>query len=424
MKEDGNLEKEMERIDQLIDENLPRSIKGFQLRRASTDNYAVLTYSKDGNYLLKFMRPKEYDLEHYSKNVLYDVISDKLENAYLILKDKIDLNNRVLTDFPKYIRLAFNPSFEIKSGENKLPIKRFELYLVLDVNSDSQFFCAVITDPNDLNLLVPVVNEMKQRIKNKTLINLTGEDYNYFDFNLPKKIHIYNNDFGNNKDSIRQFFKTKGWNVAFKDKYHFKKQDQLDVDSRKIILCEGKNEEIFNDLKLPNILFSSEHNSYSIFQNVKTNEKYAIRDKDYLLRYEVSKLKMKFPKYYILDYYCVENYLYHPENVSDYIGNSFDKDTYIKDIVNQKDIFLDEIISEIKLIRKGYKELSENHINESSDSIKTLIKELRSVDFETFYQHFDMKKKYKRDILNPHNLNEKKLSKTEWFRDKINNIIK
>lgn len=424
MKENNSIENEEKRVNQLIDENLPPSISGFQLRRFSSDKYAILTYSKDGNYLLKLERQKEYNLEHYAANVLYDVVSDTLEKACYILKDKIALNNRVVIDFPKNIRLGFTPTFELKSVEKKLPIKKFELYLVLDVNSDSQFFCAVIQDPNDLSLLVPVVNQMKQLIKNKTFINLTGEDYNYHDFNLPKKIHIYNNDFGKNKESIRQFFIKNGWNVAFKDEYHFKKQDKMDLDSRKIILCEGKNEEIFNDLKLPNILFSSEHNSYSIFQNVKTKKKYAIRDKDYLLSDEVSKLKNKFSKYYILNYYCIENYLYHPDNVNEYIGNTFDKESYIKDIIIQKDNAIDEIKSEFTLIRTNYKELSENHIKKSNDPINTLINELRSEDFEAFYQHFDMKKKYKRNFLNPFNLNEKKLSKTEWFRDKISKLIK
>lgn len=56
MNEEKSLEKEIERVDQLIDENLPHSINGFQLRRFAIDKYAILTYSKDGNYLLKLIR--------------------------------------------------------------------------------------------------------------------------------------------------------------------------------------------------------------------------------------------------------------------------------------------------------------------------------------------------------------------------------
>ena len=295
---------------------------------------------------------------------------------------------------------------------------------MLETNSDSQFFCAVITDPNDLTLLFPILKEMKKKILNKSLIKLTDDDYNYHEFNPPKKIHIYNNDFGKNKDDTRKLFKKYGWNISFKDKYHFQKREKLLSNKIKIILCEGKNVEILNNLNLPKTLFSSEHNSYTIFQNIKTNERYALRDKDYLLKDEIIKLKYKFSKYYILNYYCIENYLYHPENVNEYVNTNFDKQAYINDIIDQKNELLHYIISEIKIIRKGYKELSENHVKESNESIKTLIDELKSNDFNTFYQHFDMKNKFKKNILSSYNLNEKKLSKTEWFKSKISEIVK
>jgi len=425
MIEEECLEKEMKRVDQLIDENLPKSIDGFKLRRAAFNNFGFLTYSKDGNYLLKYVREKKYDIEHFDKNVLYEVVSDTLENAYLTLKDKLDLNSKVINDFPKYIVLGFKPNFEISNGNKKIPIKIFEIYLVVDTNSDAQFFCAVLTNPlRDLPFLIPIVNSLKNQIRNKTLLNLSGEDFNYQDFDLPKKIHLYNSDFQKKKDEIRNYLNKNGWKVQFKDKYYFKKQLENIVNNQKLILCEGKNVEIFNDLRIPQVLFSAEHNSYSIFQNIKTNQKYAIRDKDYLISEEINRLKRVFPKYYILNYYCIENYLYHPDNIKEFDLSEFSKEQYILDITRQKNEIIDDIISEIKLIRRGYKELTENHISEVKDSLKELIKELKSDDFEVFYKHFDMKNKYKRDLLQNFNLNDKKLSKTEWFKNSLIKLIK
>lgn len=242
------MEDKEDEIEKLIDENLPRTINGYKLRKFSSDKLAILSYSKDGNYLLKYYRETKYNLQHYADNVLYDVVADTLENAYLLLKEKIYLNNRVIDDFPHYITLGYNPAFELSNKGHKLPIKRFELYLVLQTNSDSQFFCAVVTDPTDLILLFPVLKDMKKRIINKDLIKLTNEEYDYYEFNPPRKIHLYNNDFGGNKDSIRKLFKKHGWNVSFKDKYHFNKKRKIIIDKRKIILCEGKNVDILNNL--------------------------------------------------------------------------------------------------------------------------------------------------------------------------------
>lgn len=425
-KEIENIEKEDNRINELIDENLPKSINGFKLRRASFGNIGLLMYSKDGNYLLKFINKNKKDITHFDENVLYEVVSDTLENAYLKLKEKLELNNKIINDFPKYIVLGFNPNFEIKNENNQsVFIKLFEIYLVLDQNTEAQFISVAIINPlAEMPFLISIINDIRKQIKSKTLFNLSGEDFNYEDFDLPKKVHLYSFSFQKKKEEIRELFKTHNWKVQFKDKYYFKKQVENKTNIQRIILCEGKNVDMFNELRIPHILFSSEHNSYSIFQNIKTNERYAIRDKDYLITEEVKRLKNVFSRYYILNYYCIENYLYHPENINELEIMEFNKEQYVNDITIQKNDNIDEIISEIKLIRKGYKELTENHISSVNNALKILINDLKSNEFEVFYKHFDMKKKYKREILQEFNLNEKKLSKTEWFRNKIIELIK
>src|SRR5690606_15279902 len=137
-----------------------------------------------------------------------------------------------------------------------------------------------------------------------------------------------------------------------------------------------------NNLNIENIMFSMEHNSVSIFQNIKTKKINALRDKDYLLKEEITRLKKVFPKYYILDYYCIENYLYHPDNLEELDLRKFDKSLYIQDITNQKDLNKLLIISNFKGIRKGYKELTENHIKEVKDYDKEFINDLSSNVFE------------------------------------------
>lgn len=406
--------------------DLPQEIQGFKRRIITVNNSSTIMYSKDGNLLLKNIKHSETrikDLSEFSKNLLYEVTANTLEDCVAKMKSKIELNQKVTSDFPKNVIIGFSSNYKITIEKVDYHYKLFEVYLVLDTNSDSQFFSVVTINPLfDLTYILGAVNDIKKQIKSQTLIKLSTEEFDYSEFNLPTTIHLYSNDFHKKKDDILKYFKSNNWNVKFRDKYFFEKQ--RNAIKNKIILCEGKNVKMLNDLDLKNILFSMEHNSISIFQNIKTDKIYALRDKDYLLREEVNRIKLVFKKYSILEYYCIENYLYHPDNLQELNIKNFNKNAYIDDIREQKELNLLSIISDFKGIRKGYKELRENHINISKDADRVFISELSSKDFEVFYQHFDMKGIYRKDFLQNLNLTETKLSSTKWFKTQIENVIR
>jgi len=414
-----------EEINKLIEENLPVEIDGYARRIGVFNGLSTIMYSKDGSYLGKYLNGSQINTtpEKYNETVLFEVVGKDLEESYLKIREKIELNKKVKNDFPKNIIIDFKSSFKLSDGTNELYIKLFEVYLVLDTNSDSQFFCIVSINPQfDSIHILPVINGLKNKIKEKDFIKLSGDDGNfeYSSFDLPRIVHLYSYDFKQTKEEIRKFFASKGWKVKLKDKYHFEKEKS--ESQERIILCEGKNYKILNFIKIPNVVFSEEHNSVSIFQNVKTRVKYCLRDKDYLIDEEIKRLKQIFPKYYILKYYCIENYLYHPDNIEELRLPNFDKNDYVKNIIDYKNSKLFEIISEIKLIRTGYKEITENHIKKVKDANTILINELQSNDFDVFYKHLDMKS-YNKDFLQQFNLTPLKLVNTEWFKNQIISII-
>jgi len=67
-------------------------------------------------------------------------------------------------------------------------------------------------------------------------------------------------------------------------------------------------------------------------------------------------LKKLYPNYYLLDYYCFENYLFHPENIASLKLDGFSKADYIKDIKAQKDFNKSKIISNYKKAIDSYQE--------------------------------------------------------------------
>jgi hypothetical protein len=85
------------------------------------------------------------------------------------------------------------------------------------------------------------------------------------------------------------------------------------------------------------LFFFPERDSSSVFVKTKTKlGYYGLRDRDYLLDTEIERIRKKYPNYFILNYYCFENYLYHPDNIEELNISAFDKKEYIEEIIKQK----------------------------------------------------------------------------------------
>lgn len=197
----------------------------------------------------------------------------------------------------------------------------------------------------------------------------------------------------------------------------------------RLIACENKNADILRNLDFPGLLFYSERDSASVFISVKTKiDTYGLRDRDYLLDSEIKKIKQKYPNYSILDYYCFENYLYHPENISEIILklsiDNFDIQKYKADIIKQKNDIRDKIISNYKNARKTYQEFRiesdklEDRINESE-----IMNYLKSDDIEIFFKSFSMKDHYTKTMIGKYNLQNSELASTNWFKAKMELIL-
>ncbi|WGQ14521.1 response regulator [Sphingobacterium faecium] len=201
----------------------------------------------------------------------------------------------------------------------------------------------------------------------------------------------------------------------------------------KIIHCEGSNFEDFNSLKLRDIEFRSVNDCREVFLQVCHNiSSYAIRDRDFLVDDEITLLKARYPNLYILDYYCYENYLYHPDNLNEAISN-FDKSAYIQDLIQQKNLKKDNIILDIKDSRKGYTEFKHEifKIAKTKNAEQSIIQNLKSDQLENFYKFFDMagkkdkghQKSYNKEFLNKYSFNKTQLFKTVWFKTRIGQLI-
>lgn len=195
-------------------------------------------------------------------------------------------------------------------------------------------------------------------------------------------------------------------------------------DDKRLIFCENKNAEYYNLLKLPKTLFVPKNNAASVFERIKGDSRgESLRDRDFISDNEITKLKKLYPKHHILQYYCFENYLYHPDNINELVIKGFNKEEYTNIITEQKNQKLLYIVSTIKTSRQHYLEFkTDNFDYKDSDSITD---DLKSNDFETFYKYFSMKKNdwFNRESLTRFGLTEEKLVSTQWFKRKIEDAL-
>ncbi len=191
-----------------------------------------------------------------------------------------------------------------------------------------------------------------------------------------------------------------------------------------VVFCENQNAEQFNKLGFEGISFFPENNSAGVFIKVVSNPTaFGIRDRDYLTTNEVAKLQAKHKNYIILDYYCFENYLYHPDNIKELELPGLSVTEYIAEIFKQRDEQRDRILTIIKTSRRGYQEfkITEDKFEDKDDT--EIINNLSSNDIEVLLKSFDMKRFFKREILVKHHLPFELLTSTNWFKKQITLLL-
>ena len=156
-------------------------------------------------------------------------------------------------------------------------------------------------------------------------------------------------------------------------------------DGKQIIMCENQNQKFYNLLNLKNNLFLGLQNRDEVYFHVKKEDSkyYGLIDRDFLTDEELNVTREKYDRLHILNYYCFENYLYHPNNLQE-LFLDLDVPTYIDSITNQKNEQKAVIASKIERARRSYTILKEE--NEFRyDRFGTIIEALDSDEFERFY---------------------------------------
>ncbi len=223
-------------------------------------------------------------------------------------------------------------------------------------------------------------------------------DFDQFDFDLPQtllpqpkeNLEVY--EIAVPKDMLSEIFK-----------------DKL------LTFCENEDVTIYNSIGLTKRLFLPARDKNDVYFSAKNNPKsFGVMDKDFLTPKEIEAICQKVPNLFVLDYYSIESYLYHPENLAE-IVEKFNIEDYKNDLKLQKQKLYDKVIYGLKQARDSYKVLSLEKIN-LKDAENDIFDSLKSDDFEDFYPYLDMKKTFRHG---DYNISKIKLAQTKWIKKAI-----
>lgn len=197
-------------------------------------------------------------------------------------------------------------------------------------------------------------------------------------------------------------------------------------EGKKLTFSENTDTSVYNNLKFKNTIFLVAKDKADVFYKAKNASYTGLIDRDFITDEERAGLLARYKNLYILNYYSIENYLYHPDNLYEYFKGGLDREEYIDAIVEEKNLEIRNISLILARARDAYPFYRENE-NASRLKIfrfneKAVLEMLESPDFETFYKIFPAKD-YGKRIKERQNINKAELAKTVWFKKNIEAVL-
>lgn len=194
---------------------------------------------------------------------------------------------------------------------------------------------------------------------------------------------------------------------------------------KRLIYCEGNDVSYFNSVGLKDTIFANGGNKFQIFARARDAQIAALMDRDYLTLEEIAECRTRLPLLRILPLYSIENFLFHPDNLAEVLGDNFDREAYIAALRAQKNLVYDHLNFGIGKARDGYpqaRDLTKEERLKFEGRGREVSRLLRSDSFDDFYPLFPMKDCAKQ-VPQRQNLSRQKLAHTQWFSGQMTTLL-
>lgn len=239
-------------------------------------------------------------------------------------------------------------------------------------------------------------------------------DFDALDFDKPQVIHP------SPKNSFEVF------EVAVNQEFLAKV-----FEGKTIFFAENTDTSFYNNIQLEKTIFFTAKDKNNVFHKSKNTNYRGLIDRDFLTDEEIQLIRQTYPDLFVLNYYSIENYFYHPDNLAEYYsaqGKHFNAEKYIDAWRDVKKKERDKIILRLESSRQTYPffredtESAKKKLNIFKGNAEVLIDMLDSEDFETFYRVLPAKDLGK-TISERANIDKQALGQTRWFKQQIDSII-
>jgi len=195
--------------------------------------------------------------------------------------------------------------------------------------------------------------------------------------------------------------------------------------NRKLVLCENQNVALYNVIDLPEHLFVAARDKNAVSLQTKAHpEFFGLMDRDFLGTAEIEEIRKQHGNLFVLLFYSIESYLYHPSNLAELGIEGFDSAEYSKAIFGVKESLKSRILLRLQKTRDSYEIVKSFSKALKSEAEEEIAAALESVDPDVYYPFVDMKRYRPTSILARFNLNPRRLAETKWMRDAIGELLR
>ena len=194
--------------------------------------------------------------------------------------------------------------------------------------------------------------------------------------------------------------------------------------NKTLVVCENQDAPLYNAIELPGLLFVGARDKNAVgLQTRASAELRGLVDRDFIGSEEIEVLRREQPQLFVLGYYSIESYLFHPWNLVEASPSGFDETEYRRLLQERMTGIRDHLLMTLERSRNSYEVIKTLPQETKARAMREIADATASDDFETFYPFLDMKNQRPGDYLAPFNLQPLDLARTDWMRDAMAAVL-
>lgn len=193
---------------------LPDKIGSYQLRKLTLNEFSVVEYSKTPTFF-RYFQGNEID----ENDLLYEVRSKSIEEAEIMMINKLKLIEFCRNEFKKETLLENNPTLDFVDKKTKqlILLKSFTAFYIWDIEKNSRSIAIIsLNIEEEIDLIIQWI-ELSKKFDIRKNIRLAGEDFDTNDLVFTNILYLFINESEIKREKLRSKFKQENIILKMRD---------------------------------------------------------------------------------------------------------------------------------------------------------------------------------------------------------------